>query len=138
MTARASADSLRLSIVLATDTYETLRPEIVIIAPGESLVRIDSSQLDGFGAVRIVAVSTPLSLPRARAAGLWRARSNIRFGAPGQRLPLGTTLGISVGALTKAIGEALGYLGLTASQAESGLTDNELHQLRHASFPAHD
>jgi hypothetical protein len=54
MTARVSADSLRLSIVSATDTYETLRPviqslrrqidrehlEIVIIAPGESLVRI--------------------------------------------------------------------------------------------------
>ena len=55
MTARVSADSLRLSIVLATDTYETLRPviqslrrqidrehlEIVIIAPGESLGRIE-------------------------------------------------------------------------------------------------
>jgi hypothetical protein len=61
-----------LSIVLATDTYKTPRPviqsrrrqidhehlEIVIIAPGESLVRIDSSQLEGFGTVRIVAVST--------------------------------------------------------------------------------
>jgi Glycosyl transferase family 2 len=323
MTARVSADPLRLSIVLATDTYETLRPviqclrrqidqdhlEIVIIAPGENLERIDSSQLAGFGAVRVVAISTPLSLPRARAAGVraasapmvfigethcfpepdmcnrllagftdercaavvpaivnanpttalswasyltdygvwgpgrasgrleqtlkyngayrrdvllelgdrldelldanneelwpilqrrgyyscfdcnartnhvnatklrammrirffagaligaqrarrwtwvrrvtyvigsplipvvlvWRARSNIRFGAPGQRLPLGTTLGISVGALMKTIGEVLGYLGLTPSQAEISLTDNELHKLRHASFPA--
>ena len=323
--ARVSADSLRLSIVLATDTYETLRPviqslrrqidrehlEIVIIAPGESLGRIDLSQLEGFGAVRVVTVSTPLSLPRARAAGvraastpivfigethcfpepdmfnrllagfthehcaavvpaivnanpktalswasylmdyggwgpgrrsgqlknplkyngayrrdvllelggrlddlldanneeLWpilhrqgyyscfardaranhvnttklrimlqirfcsgaligaqrarrwswvrrimyvvgsplipvvlvlRARSNIRFGAPGQWLPLGTTLGICVGALTKAIGEALGYLGLTPSRAENRLTDNELHKLRHASFRPHD
>ena len=63
MTARVSADSLRLSIVLATDTYETLRPviqslrrqidrehlEIVIIAPGESLGRID---FDSVGWVR--------------------------------------------------------------------------------------
>jgi hypothetical protein len=67
-----------------------------------------------------------------------RARSNIRFGAPGQWLPLGTTLGICVGALTKAIGEALGYLGLTPSRAENRLTDNELHKLRHASFRPHD
>ena len=93
MTARVSADSLRLSIVLATDTYETLRPviqslrrqidcehlEIVIIAPDESLGRIDSSQLDGFGAVRVVAVSTPLSLPRARAAGVRDASTPIVF-----------------------------------------------------------
>jgi len=323
MTVRVSANSLRLSIVLATDTYETLRPviqslrrqigraqlEIIIIAPSESLGQIDSAELDGFGAVRVVPVSTPLSLPRARAAGvraastptvfvgethcfpepdmcnrllagftdqqcaavipaivnanpktalswasyltdyggwgpgrksghlertlkyngayrrdvllkfgnrlddlldannedlwpilhrqgyyscfdrdaranhvnatklramlqirfysgaligaqrarrwtwvrrlmyvvasplipvvlIWRARSNIRFGAPGRRLPLGTTLGISVGALTKAIGEVLGYLGLTPRHAESGLTDNELHKLRHASFTA--
>jgi hypothetical protein len=38
--------------------------------------------------------------------------------------------------LTKAIGEVLGYLGLTPNRAESGLTDNELHKLRDASFPA--
>jgi hypothetical protein len=318
---RASVDSLRLSIVLATDTYDTVRPviaslgrqidreqlEIVIIAPAGSLGRLDSSQLDVFGAVRVVAVSAPLSLPRARAAGVraattpvvfvgethcfpepdmcnrllagftddncaavvpaivnanpktalswasyltdyggwgpgrasgqleqplkyngayrrdvllelgdrlddlldanneelwpilyrrgyhscfdrdaranhvnatklrvmlqirfcagaligaqrarrwtwmrrlmyivgsplipavlvWRARSNIRFCAPGQRLPLGTTLGISVGALTKTIGEVLGYLGLTPRSAEHGLTDAEPHKLRYASF----
>jgi len=322
MTEPASVRPLRLSIVLATDTYETLRPviaslrrhvdrehlEIVIVAPPESLGRIDASQLDGFGAVRVAPVPAPLLLPRARAAGVrtasapivflgethcfpepdmcnrllagftdercaavvpaivnanpktalswasyltdyggwgpgrtsgqleqplkyngayrrdvllelgdrlddlldanneelwpilhrqgyhsvfdrdaqanhvnatklrvmlqirffagaligaqrarrwtwlrrlmyiagsplipavlvWRARSNIRFGAPGQRLPLGTTLGISVGALTKTIGEVLGYLGLTPRSAESGLTDNELHKLRHAGFP---
>ena len=322
MTDRASTHALQLSIVLATDAYETLRPviaslrrqvdrehlEVVIIAPLESLGRVDSSQLEGFGAVRVVAVSAPLSLPRARAAGVraasapivfvgethcfpepdmcnrllagftdercaavvpailnanpttalswasyltdyggwgpgrtsgqleqalkyngayrrdvllelgdrladlldanneelwpilhrqgyhsrfdrdaranhvnatnlrvmlqirfftgaligaqrarrwtwlrrlmyvvgsplipgvlvWRARSNIRFGAPGQRLPLGTTLGISVGALTKAIGEVLGYLGFTPRSAESGLTRNELHKLRYAGFP---
>jgi hypothetical protein len=322
MTEPASVRPLRLSIVLATDTYETLRPviaslrrhvdrehlEIVIVAPPESLGRIDSSQLDGFGAVRVAPVPAPLLLPRARAAGVraasapivflgethcfpepdmcnrllagftdeqcaavipaivnanpktalswasyltdyggwgpgrtsgqleqplkyngayrrdvllelgdrlddlldanneelwpilhrqgyhsvfdrdaqanhvnatklrvmlqirffagaligaqrarrwtwlrrlmyiagsplipavlvWRARSNIRFGAPGRRVPFGTTLGISVGALTKTIGEVLGYLGLTPRSAESGLTDNELHKLRHAEFP---
>ena len=94
MTARVSAEnSLRLSILLATDTYETLRPviqslrrqidrehlEIVIIAPGESLGLINSSQLDGFGAVRVVAVSKPLSLPRARAAGVRAASTPIVF-----------------------------------------------------------
>lgn len=322
MTSGASARPLRLSIVLATDTYDTLRPviaslrrqidreqlEIIIVAPPETLGRIDVSQLDGFGAVRVETVPAPLLLQRARAAGVraasapivflgethcfpepdmcnrllagftdahcaavapaivnanpktalswasyltdygswgpgrtsgpieqplkyngayrrdvllelgdrledlldanneelwptlhrkgyhscfdrdaranhvnatklrvmvqirfctgaligaqrarrwtwlrrlmyiagsplipavlvWRARSNIRFAAAGQRLPLGTTLGISVGAFTKAIGEVLGYLGLTPRSAESGLTDNELHKLRHAGFP---
>jgi hypothetical protein len=322
MTDHRSTDSLRLSIVLATDTYDTLRPvltslrrqidrehlEIVIVAPAETLGHIDSSQLEGFGAVRVTLVPPPLLLPHARAAGVraaaapivflgethcfpepdmchrllagftdahcaavapaivnanpktalswasyltdygslgpgrtsgrieqplkhngayrrdvllelgdrlddlldtnneelwptlhqkgyhscfdrdaranhvnatklratvqirfcsgaligaqrarrwtwlrrltyvaasplvpavlvWRARSNIRFGASGQRLPLGTTLGISVGALTKTIGEVLGYLGLTPRRAESGLTDSELHKLRHAGFP---
>jgi hypothetical protein len=324
MSDRASAHELRLSIVLATDTYETLRPviaslgrqvdreelEIVIVAPPRTLGQIDSSQLDGFGAVRVVPVAEPLLLPRARAEGvrtasapivflgethcfpepdmcrrlltgftdehcaavvpaivnanpktalswasyltdyggwgpgrtsgeleqplkyngayrrdvllalgdrldemldanneelwpilhrrgyhscfdrdaranhvnatmlwvmlrirfcagaligaqrarrwtwvrrliyivgsplipavlIWRARSNIRFGAPGQSLPLGTTLGISVGALTKTIGEVLGYLGLTPRSAEHGLTDAELHKLRYARF-SHD
>ena len=93
MTARVSADALRLSIVLATDTYETLRPvirslrrqidrehlEIVIIALGESLGQINLAQLDGFGAVRVVAISTPLSLPRARAAGVRAASTPIVF-----------------------------------------------------------
>jgi hypothetical protein len=51
--------------------------------------------------------------------------------APGRRLPHGT-LGVSRG----LGGDRLGYLGLTPSQAESGLTDNELHKVRHASFPA--
>jgi hypothetical protein len=321
MTDRPSSHVLRLSIVLATDTYDTLRPviaslrrqvdreqlEIVIVAPPGSLGQIDSSQLDGFGAVRVVPVPEPLLLPRARAAGVraasapivflgethcfpepdmcqrllsgftdercaavvpaivnanpktalswasyltdyggwgpgrtsgeleeplkyngayrrdvllelgdqlddlldanneelwpilhqrgyyscfdrdaranhvnattlrvmlrirfcagaligkqrarrwtwnrrlmyivgsplipavlvWRARSNVRFGAPGQSLPLGTTVGISVGALTKTVGEVLGYLGLTPHSAEHGLTDAELHKLRYAQF----
>jgi hypothetical protein len=94
-----------------------------------------SGAADGRGCDGSCTSSGPRSFPRCSFGALDR---NIRFGAPGQRLPLGTTLGISVGALTKAIGEALGYLGLTASQAESGLTDDELHKLRHASFPAHD
>ena len=76
--------------------------------------------------------------PLIPAVLVWRARSNIRFGAPSQPLPLGTTLSIFLGALSKAIGEALGYLGLTPSQAERGLTDNELHKLRYASFRPHD
>jgi hypothetical protein len=326
MTDHASVRSPRLSIVLATDTYETLRPvmaslrrqidrsslEVVIVAPPQSLGQIDSSQLDGFGAVRVTPVPAPLSLPRARAAGVhaasapivflgethcfpepdmcdrllagfigercaavvpailnanpktalswasyltdygswgpgrtsgqlgqalkyngayrrdvllalgdrlddlldvnneelwailqrqgyhscfirdartnhvnatklwvmlrirffagallgaqrarrwtwlrrlayiagsplisavlvWRARSNIRFGAPEQRLPLGTMLGIAVGAVTKTIGEVMGYLGLTPRSAEIGLTDNELHKVRYAGFsPLYD
>jgi len=73
--------------------------------------------------------------PLIPAVLVWRARSNVRFAAAGRRLPLGTTLGISVGAFTKTIGEVLGYLGLTPRSAESGLTNNELHKLRHAGFP---
>jgi hypothetical protein len=65
-----------------------------------------------------------------------RARSNIRFGASGQTLPFGTMVGISLGAVAKAMGEVLGYLGLTPSWAEGGLTDNELHKLRYAGFTA--
>ena len=76
---------------------------------------------------RVPTHSRGARLARSIEHSIWCARP---------RLPLGTTLGISVGALTKAIGEVLGYLGLTPSQAESGLTDNELHKLRHASFPA--
>ena len=66
---------------------------------------------------------------------VWRARSNITFSAPASGLPFGTTIGICAGALTKVIGEVLGYLGLTPRAAEPGLTDNELHKLRYADFP---
>jgi hypothetical protein len=72
--------------------------------------------------------------PLIPAVLVWRARSNIRFGAATGDVPFGTTIGICAGALTKTIGEVLGYLGLTPRAAERGLTDNELHKLRYADF----
>ena len=73
--------------------------------------------------------------PLIPAVLVWRARSNIAFGAPSAGVPFGTTLGICAGALTKTLGEVLGYLGLTPRAAERGLTHNELHKLRYADFP---
>ena len=95
MTEPASVRPLRLSIVLATDTYETLRPviaslrrhvdreqlEIVIVAPPESLGRDGHLSMEGFGAVRVAPVPAPLLLPRARATGVRAASAPSSFSA---------------------------------------------------------
>ena len=93
MTDLSSTDSLRLSIVLATDTYEHAAARAHVAAsPSRSRTAgnrhrraerepgtIDSSQLDGFGAVRVAPVPAPLSLPRARATGVRAASAPIVF-----------------------------------------------------------
>jgi hypothetical protein len=90
MSASTTASAPRMSIVLATDAYDTLRPviaclrrqtdraqlEIVIVAPTES---VDWAELSVFGAVRVVRVAAPLSLPAARTAGVRAAAAPIVY-----------------------------------------------------------
>jgi hypothetical protein len=87
------AGSPRLSVILATDRYDTIRPvvrhlgrqtvrnqvEIVIVAPaGESFAR-DESELRGFSGVRLVLVDSIHPLSAARAAGVRAARAPLVF-----------------------------------------------------------
>ena len=73
----------RMSVVLATDSYQTIRPvikhlglqavrnqlEIVIIGPAGVSQDLDHSELQGFAAVRVVLVASLRPLGAARAAG---------------------------------------------------------------------
>lgn len=93
MSASPTVPVALMSVVLATDTYSTLRPviaalrrqterarlEILIVAPAESLGAIDRDQLDAFAAVRVIHVGAPVSLPAARAAGVRAASAPIVF-----------------------------------------------------------
>ena len=89
----ASPSAPRVSIVLATDSYDTLRPviaslgkqpdradfEVLIIGTAESLGAVDWPQLSAFGAARVVHVPAPFSLPGARGAGVRAAAAPIVF-----------------------------------------------------------
>jgi len=85
--------SARLSVVLATDTYETIRPvverlrrqaisshiEVVLAGPRaleQEAVRVAFGE---FAAVQFVEVGSPIRLPAARAAGVRRASAPIIF-----------------------------------------------------------
>ena len=83
----------QITVVLATDAYETLRPviaalrkqtarahlELLIVAPAETLGTVNWSEVDVFAAARVVNVATPLSLWAARAAGVRAAAAPIVF-----------------------------------------------------------
>lgn len=83
----------RLSVVLATDTYETIRPvvarlrrqtvaeqiEIVMVAPAAGGRDPDWSELGRFAGVRTVDVPSPLPLGAARAAGVRAASAPLVF-----------------------------------------------------------
>jgi hypothetical protein len=85
--------TIRMSIVLATDTYETARPvvrhlrrqagreclEIVLVTPDETVSSDARQDLDVFGAGVTIPTSAPLSLPIARAAGVRAATGPIVF-----------------------------------------------------------
>lgn len=84
--------SARMSVVLATDNYQTIRPvihhlrkqtvrdqlEIVIVAPSGPL-GVDESELEGFAGVRVVRVESLRPLGAARAAGVRAARAPLTF-----------------------------------------------------------
>lgn len=72
-----------------------------------------------------------LATPLVPVVLAWRIRAIVPFAAPDRRLPRGTMIAVALGVLTKAIGEALGYVGLVPASAEDRLTENELHKLRH-------
>ena len=82
-----------LSIVLATDSYETIRPvvahlrrqtvrdqlELVLVGPSRSMPAANEGELDGFAAVRTVEVDSVVPLSRARAAGVRAASAPLVF-----------------------------------------------------------
>jgi hypothetical protein len=83
----------RLSVVLATDCYDTIRPvvghlgrqtvrdqvEIVLVAPGGESFSPDEAELQGFGGVRLVQVDSIQPLSAARTAGVHAARAPLIF-----------------------------------------------------------
>jgi hypothetical protein len=87
------ADSPRLSVVLATDRYDTIRPvvrhlgrqtvrdqvEVVIVAPAAESFAGHESELQGFGGVLLVPVDSIHPLSAARAAGVHAARAPLIF-----------------------------------------------------------
>ena len=91
MTARVSTDSLRLSIVLATDTYETIRPvlsalrrqacareiEPIIVLLGGDVTSVRLEDLSAFPHAKVVRSVNHLS--EARAAGVRAASAPIVF-----------------------------------------------------------
>jgi hypothetical protein len=91
MTARVSADSLRLSVVLATDKYETIRPvlsalrrqasareiEPIIVLLGGDATTVPLEDLSAFPHAKVV--RSVNHLPEARAAGVRAASAPIVF-----------------------------------------------------------
>jgi hypothetical protein len=85
--------SARLSVVLATDTYETVRPvverlrrqtirtqlEVVLVGPRALQQDTDRMAFGEFAAVQVVDVGSSTPLPAARAAGVRRASAPIVF-----------------------------------------------------------
>jgi hypothetical protein len=90
---RSDAGEARMSIILATDCYETIRPvvhhlrrqtvrgqlEIVIVTPDPESLGLEASELEGFAGVRIVAVESLHPLGVARAAGIRAAQAPLVF-----------------------------------------------------------
>jgi hypothetical protein len=82
-----------MSVVLATDTLETILPvvrhlrhqtvrerlELVIVAPDIEAIAKDAAELDGFAAVRLVSVKSLRPFGSARAAGVEAARAPLIF-----------------------------------------------------------
>ncbi len=93
MNADTPSGSPHLSIVLATDTYDTLRPviaklrrqtaiasiELVIVAPATTVGPVQWAELSGFFGVRVMDTRAPLSLASARATGVRAASAPIVF-----------------------------------------------------------
>jgi hypothetical protein len=85
--------SAKMSVILPTDTYETIRTvvqhlgrqtvrdqlEIVIVAPRAGSLGLVESELEGFAGVRIVPVESLRPLGAARAAGVRAARAQLVF-----------------------------------------------------------
>jgi hypothetical protein len=87
------ASGALMSVILATDTFDTIRPvvrhlrqqtvrdrlEIVIVAPDIGAIAKDAAELDGFGAVRLVQVDSLRPFGSARAAGVAASRAPLTF-----------------------------------------------------------
>jgi hypothetical protein len=82
-----------MSVVLVTDTYETIRHvlarlarqtakselEVVIVIPADANRAGDARDMDGFAAVKVVEVASVQPVPNARAAGIRAATAPIVF-----------------------------------------------------------
>jgi hypothetical protein len=83
----------RLSVVLATDTYETIRPvvrhlgrqtireqiELVIVGERGRILDVDPLETEGFAGVSVVQVASLFPIGPARAAGVRAARAPVVF-----------------------------------------------------------
>jgi hypothetical protein len=88
-----SGSRARLSVVLATDAFETVRPvverlrrqaiasdlEVVLVGPASLEQDASRAGLGHFAAVRVVDVGSPTPLPAARAEGVRRASAAVVF-----------------------------------------------------------
>ena len=89
----AMPESPALSVVLATDVYETIEPvvralraqtvhaelEIVLVSPDPGPLETRAAQLDDFAAVRVVEIDSLVPLASARAAGVRSATAPIVY-----------------------------------------------------------
>jgi hypothetical protein len=80
-----------ISVILATDSYETIRPvvdclrrqtvkaqiELVILGPDQEALGLDLSELDGFGNVQVIAVGAMNGFAGPRAVGIRAASAPI-------------------------------------------------------------
>jgi hypothetical protein len=86
-------ESPALSVVLATDVYETIQPviqalraqtvhaelEVVLVSPDPEPLRTRVTHLDDFAAVRVVQIESLVPMARARAAGVRAATAPIVY-----------------------------------------------------------
>jgi hypothetical protein len=89
----ADARNPRMSVILATDCYETIRPvvqhlrrqtvqeqlELVVVAPAGQSLGLDQSELEGFAGGHVVLVESLQPLGAARAAGVRVAQAPLVF-----------------------------------------------------------
>ena len=98
---RAVAASPRLSVILVTDRYETVRRmveslaaqtrpeevELVFVAPANAGIPVDAAELRLFAAVQVVEVDSVQRLARARAVGVRAATAPLVYLAETHAFP---------------------------------------------------
>jgi len=98
---RAVAASPRLSVILVTDRYETVRRmveslaaqtrpeevELVFVAPANAGIPVDAAELRPFAAVQVAEVDSVLRLARARAVGVRAATAPLVYLAETHAFP---------------------------------------------------
>lgn len=129
-----------MSVVVVTDHYRTIRRviqclrdqtvrdelEVVIVAPIGVDLGLDRSALDGFAAFKVVEIEKIHPMASARAAG-------VRAGT--RTLPLATAPLLIAGAITRTVGEVIGYARGAGDDSQDKMDEYELHKLKFTSLP---